>query len=110
MRQYLRTYGLFFILITGFLTTASCTGGGETVISGLGNTGNYIGKDDEIAMLANALAQQAMVPRVSDQEIIKLYTNVQEKALAGDFKASVVILRLAAYQRKKEAEQAQEDD
>ena len=108
MLQYLRTVGLVFILTIGFLTTSSCTGGGETVISGLGNSGNYIGKDDDIAMLANALAKHTVLPRVSDEEIIKLYSNIQEKARDGDFKASVVILRLAAYQRKIEAEEAED--
>ena len=108
MLQNLRTSGLVFILTIGFLATTSCTGGGETVISGLGNSGNYIGKDDDIAMLANALAKHTVLPRVSDEEIIKLYKNVQEKARDGDFKASVVILRLAAYQRKIEAEEAED--
>ena len=108
MFKYFKISGLLFILSIGFLISVGCTGGGETVISGLGNSGNYIGKDDEIAMLANALASQTVVPRVSDEEIIKLYTNVQEKAREGDFKASVVILRLAAYQRQKEAEEAED--
>ena len=108
MLQYLRTGSLLFMLTVGFLTIASCTGGGETVISGLGNSGNYIGKDNEIAMLATALAAQTAVPRVSDQEIVKLYTNVQESARDGDVSASIVILRLAAYQRKME-EEAEED-
>jgi hypothetical protein len=106
MLQYFKSSGLVCVITIAFLATVSCTGGGETVISGLGNSGNYIGKDDEIAMLANALASQTVVPRVSDEEIVKLYTNVQEKARGGDFKASVVILRLAAYQRKIEAEAA----
>jgi len=108
MLKYFRTSGLLFMLTVGFLSTSGCTGGGETVISGLGNSGNYIGKDNEIAMLATALAAQTAVPRVSDQEIVKLYTNVQESARDGDVSASIVILRLAAYQRKME-EEAEED-
>jgi len=108
MFKYFRTSGLLSILAIGFLSTAGCTGGGETVISGLGNSGNYIGKDNEIAMLATALAAQTAVPRVSDQEIVKLYTNVQQKARDGDVSASIVILRLAAYQRKME-EEAEDD-
>lgn len=108
MFKCFRISGLVLVLTIGFLSTSGCTGGGETVISGLGNSGNYIGKDDEIAMLANALARHTVLPRVSDEEIVKLYTNVQEKAREGDFKASVVILRLATYQRKKEAEEAED--
>lgn len=97
--------GLLSLIAVGIFTSAGCTGGGETVISGLGNSGNYIGKDDEIAMLANALAAQTIIPRVSDEEIIELYGNVQQKAKDGDIKASIVVLRLATYQRKKEEEE-----
>jgi hypothetical protein len=99
---------MVFIVTIGILTTSGCTGGGETVISGLGNSNNYIGKDDDIAMLADALAKHTVLPRVSDEEILKLYKNIQEKARDGDFKASAVILRLAAYQRKIEAEEAED--
>jgi len=102
MTHIVRSYTLLFSISIALLFTAGCTGGGETVISGLGNSGNYVGKDDEVAMLANALAKQSVVPRVTDGEIIKLYTNVQELALEGDFKASIVILRLAARQRAQE--------
>jgi hypothetical protein len=107
MNHIIKNYALLFSISIGLLLTVGCTGGGETVISGLGNSGNYVGKDDEVAMLANALARQSVVPRVSDAEIIKLYTNVQEMALEGDFKASIVILRLAARQRDKEEDEAE---
>ena len=89
------TIALAFII----LALPGCTGGGETVISGLGNSNNYIGKDDEIRMLANALAKQAMVPAVTDEDIMTIYGKVRDKALEGDFQAAVVMLRLAAHQR-----------
>jgi hypothetical protein len=108
MFAHFKSRGLLFVLTIGILAIAGCTGGGETVISGLGNSGNYIGKDDEIAMLANALAQHRILPRVSDEEIVSLYEHVQAKAREGDFAASAVILRLAAYQRKIEAEEAED--
>ena len=104
MISYHRTIGLILVLFFGLSVVSGCTGGGETVISGLGNSGNYIGKDDEVSMLANALARQTVVPLVSDDEIISLYKNVQAQALSGDFKASIVMLRLANHQRQKEEE------
>jgi hypothetical protein len=99
MTQLSKTVCLTLLLIAGILTLPGCTGGGETVISGLGNSNNYVGKDDEIRMLANALAKQDIVPAVTDEDIMTIYGKVRDKALEGDFKASVVILRLAAHQR-----------
>ena len=99
MNHLCRIVGTLILLGLAAALIPGCTGGGETVISGLGNSNNYVGKDDEIRMLANALAKQEIVPAVTDEDIITIYGKVRDKALEGDFKASVVILRLAAHQR-----------
>ena len=105
MVQYIKINGIIALLVIGLLSVGGCTGGGETVISGIGNSGNLMSRDDEIEMLAGALAAQTVIPRISDEQILKLYTNVQEKALAGDTRASIVVLKLASFQRKKEQQE-----
>jgi hypothetical protein len=83
------------------LMLSSCTGG-ETVVSGFGNSGNYFGVDAEVEMLARAFSNDANVPLVSDEELQQIHNVVKEQALAGDLRSAVVIYKLAVKQRTEE--------
>ena len=94
----------YVMLLLMFLS--GCTGGGETVVSGFGNSGNYFGVDAEVEMLANEFATSEKTPLVTDEELQKIHQVIMAQALAGDLRSSVVIYKLATKQKKK-AEEAE---
>ena len=87
------------------ITLAGCTGGGETVVSGFGNSGNFFGVDAEAEMLARSLSQDPNVPDVKDEDLLKIYDVVLAAALDGDIRSSVVIYKLASRQRAESEEE-----
>ena len=76
-----------------------CTGGGESVISGMGNSGNHIGTAALWASLAEQLAEHEATPRVGDEDVQRVFAAVRQRALEGDVEAALVVLRLAEEQR-----------
>ena len=82
------------------LAALGCTGGGETVISGLGNSSNYIGFD-VLGRVANELAESPAIPAVSDDDLRAAFSAIREDALAGDPKAALVLLLVAGEQREE---------
>ncbi len=93
------------IAVAILITLAGCTGGGETVVSGIGNSGNFFGVDAEAEMLARALSQDPNVPDVKDEDLLKIYDVVLAAALDGDIRSSVVIYKLASRQREEKEEE-----
>jgi hypothetical protein len=82
------------------LTSAGCTGGGETVVSGIGNSGNVIGTNVS-DQLAEELAQSPAIPPVSDDDLLAAWNAIRDKARSGDPDATLVVLRVAAEQREE---------
>ena len=76
-----------------------CTGGGDTVISGLGNSGNNIGAAALWSLLANTLAEHEATPTVRNEEIASVYEAIRQNALRGELESALVLLKLAADQR-----------
>jgi len=89
-------------VVVGLGVVVGCTGGGDTVISGLGNSGNYIGKAALWNLLADQFAQHPATPAVTDEEIEQIYGVIRENALEGDLNAALVLLTLAEEQREDE--------
>ena len=79
-----------------------CAGGGETVISGLGNSSNVIGSASLLELVAKELAIQQSTPTVSDEELGQAYAAIRTRALDGEPEAALVLLRVAAYQRSED--------
>ena len=92
-------------LLISLISLAGCTGGGETVVSGFGNSGNFFGVDGEAEMLASVLSKDPNIPQVSNDDLLKIYQDVREAALAGDIRSSVVIYKLASRQRTQKEEE-----
>jgi len=92
------------LAVAMLITLAGCTGGGETVVSGIGNSGNFFGVDAEAEMLARSLSQDPNVPDVKDEDLLKIYNVVLAAALDGDIRSSVVIYKLASRQRAESEE------
>ena len=92
----MRTNLASLVLLVTSVALVSCTGGGETVISGLGNSGNFFGVDGEAEMLARVLATDPNIPEVNNEDLLKIYEVIREAALAGDIRSSVVIYKLAS--------------
>lgn len=94
--ETLRTAAMLAAL---FLAVTGCTGGGETVVTGFGNGGNIFGTD-ALERVAEELAEQPAIPAVSDDDLRAAFAAIREHALAGDPDAALVLLRVAARQRK----------
>jgi hypothetical protein len=88
------------LIALGALALALASCGGETVVSGFGNSGNVIGVD-VVGRVAEELAEAPGVPAVSDDDLRATFGAIREKALAGDPEAALVLLLLAAEQRDK---------
>jgi hypothetical protein len=84
------------------LAVAGC--GGETVVSGFGNSGNLIGTqvDDR---LARELAEAPAIPAVSDDDLRAAFSAIRDRALQGEADAALILVRVAAHQREMLAEQ-----
>jgi hypothetical protein len=77
--------------------------GGETVVSGFGNSGNVIG-EAVTDRVAQELAQAPAIPAVSDDDLRAAFAGIRERAFQGDTEAALVLLRVAAHQREVAAE------
>ncbi len=87
------------VYILGALVLAGCAGGGESVVSGIANSGNYFGEEDELSMLARAIARDPGTPDISNEELTATFGALRAKAEEGDPSAALVVYRVAAYQR-----------
>ena len=81
-------------------SSGGCTGGGDTVISGLGNSDNVMGAAGIPALVAKELAGFEATPAISDEEIVASFAAIRARAMQGDTEAALVVLRVAAHQRK----------
>ncbi len=84
---------------------SSCTGGGDTVVSGIGNSGNHFGMDAPEKMLAQAFSEAGIVPMVSDDDLLAAYEHIRQQALEGDIESALVLYHLAAKQRAPKEEE-----
>ncbi len=91
------------VVLAALALTTTCTGGGETVISGLWNSDNYIGGESMLERIAEELGKSEVTPKVSDDDLSRLYGTIRQRALDGDLEAALVLLKLAAEQRKEES-------
>lgn len=80
------------------LGLASC--GGETVVSGIGNSGNVFGVPDLLERIADELAGLEAVTPVGDDELLAAWSAIRERARTGDPEATLLLLRVAAHQRE----------
>jgi len=81
-----------------------CTGGGDTVISGLGNSGNRIGDTPLSELLADELVDHPATPMVTDDEIVQIYQVIRKNAFGGDVESALIVAKLAMEQREAEEE------
>ena len=90
------TFLVFLLLV---LAGCDAIGGGETVIQG---NDNIVVTDDVVDRVAGQLAAFETTPTVTDEELAAVYSAIHRSALEGDLKASLVLLRIAAIQRRPE--------
>jgi hypothetical protein len=74
--------------------------GSETMISGIGNSGNRIGATGLLEELAEELARNEQTPQVSDDELAQAFAAIRDRALEGDPTSAFLLLRVAAHQRE----------
>ena len=87
---------------------AGCTGGGETVVSGFGNSGNHFGEENETVLLARAIARDPGTPQITDEELSTAPNALKSRAMEGESSAALVLYRVAAHQRAAQAEEAED--
>lgn len=95
-----RAYACVAVLIAS--VAVGCTGGGETVISGFGNSDNYVGSAALWGALADEFADYEGTPKVSDEDLQLAFAAVRKRALEGDLDAALVLLKLSEEQREDE--------
>ena len=94
---------MFLILFLVFLMSGcDFIGGGDTIVKG---NDNLLVEDEIVDRVAAALAQYETTPKVTDEELRVLYEVIRENALAGDLRASLVMLKVAGIQRAPEEEE-----
>ncbi|MDH3643344.1 MAG: hypothetical protein OES38_14675 [Gammaproteobacteria bacterium] len=96
-----------FTVLIALLALAGCEfiGGAETLVRG---ENNRLFMDPTIDEVAEQLAGFETTPEVTDAELAAIYERIREQALAGDLRSSLVMLNIAASQRKAAEEAAQE--
>ena len=77
---------------------AGCTGGADTVISGLGNSGNLVNAPAH-QQLAKELADHDGAPAVSTEDLRRAFLAIRDKALDGELDAALVLFQVASFQR-----------
>ncbi len=76
-------------------------GGGDTIIRG---DDNVVVTDASRDRLAQLFSRFESVPRVSDEDLERLFGLVRDKAFEGDLDSMLVMLRLAEFQRRPDEE------
>ncbi len=96
------------LLVTLLIGLCGCDfiGGADTLVRG---SHNVIGKDDAPELVARDLAELEAVPMVTDEELLAIYGNIRERAMAGELDAVRILLHLAALQRSVEETPADDE-
>jgi hypothetical protein len=87
------------LIFLALVALAGCefVGGAETLVRG---ENNRVFMDPTIDELAERLAELETTPEVTDVELAAIYEQIKGQALAGDLRASLVVLNVAAGQRQ----------
>ena len=93
--------GLLLWLAVG---TASGCGMGDHVVTGLGNGGNRFYATPVLDELAEELAENGVVPPVTDEMLRTAFAAISGRAANGDPEAALILFRVAEAQRKAESE------
>lgn len=91
------------LMLAALVLVSGCEfiGGAETLVRGENNR-VYI--DPTIDDVADQLAGFETTPEVTDAELTAIYARIREQALAGDLRASLVVLNIAVSQRQAAAQ------
>ncbi len=83
--------------VLAVLAGAGCAGGGDTVVSGIGNSGNLINSplSEQVAQI---LVKSDRAPRISDEELRTVFGAIRQRALDGELDAAMVLFRVASLQ------------
>jgi hypothetical protein len=92
--------GLILVVLLA-LSGCEFIGGAETLVRG---ENNRLFMDPTIDEVAEQLAAFETTPEVTDAELAAIYERIREQALAGDMRAALVMLNIAASQRQTAAE------
>ncbi len=93
------------LIVALAMSISGCTGGGETVFTGLVNDNIRYNADTLTEDIADTLAQLKSTPQISDEELRSLYEAIRTRAMDGDLEATLIVLTIATLQRQPEEEE-----
>jgi hypothetical protein len=92
------------LLLLSVAATASACGVGDDVVTGLGNGGNRFYATPVMDELAEQLAENGVVPPVTDEMLRSAFDAIASRAASGDPDAALILFRVAEEQRKAHSE------
>jgi hypothetical protein len=91
------------LLLSLVATGAFACGVGDDFVSGVGNGGNRFYATPVVDELAEQLAENAVVPSVTDEMLRTAFDAIAGRAASGDPDAALILFRVAEQQRKAES-------
>jgi hypothetical protein len=86
--------------VLALMVGAACAGGGDTVVSGIGNSGNLINSPLS-EQVARILVKSNQAPRIGDEELRTVFGAIRQRALDGELEAAMVLFRVASLQHEQ---------
>ena len=93
---------LIVVLASGL---SGCTGGGETVFTGLVNDNIRYNTDTLTEDIAGTLVKLEATPEITDEELAGLYAAIRSRAMNGELEPTLIMLTIAAIQRQPDEEE-----
>lgn len=85
-----------FVALT-WLTGCDFINSGDAVVSG---NDNVLVRDDVVDRVAERLVGFDTTSAVTDEELLEVYASIRQRAREGDLQAALVVLKVAALQRR----------
>ena len=75
--------------------------GGESLIKGIGNSGNHFHFDPISNKLPALIAESKNAPTITDEQLAETFEAVLARARQGDLEAAIVVFKVAEIQQQK---------
>jgi hypothetical protein len=92
------------LLLLGVAAATLACGIGDDVVTGFGNGGNRFYANPVMDDLAEQLANNSVVPPVTDEMLRAAFDAIATRAASGDADAALILFRVAEEQRKADSE------
>ena len=97
------THGLAWaglIGLLGLIKIQSIFGEGDSLIRGIGNSGNHLHFNPILDKLPAAIAANASIPAITDELLVETFEAVLTRAREGDIEAAMIVFKVAEIQKQ----------